>query len=142
MNKQEFYKKFEKELKDLQNEFSRETEGMIGSKIGQIVDSMMLAYDVFENEIVCDFCSGSYGIDLPYSNARGNSCLFLNTVVLWADDEDLKGIMEQAVREGIKYWSGELENLTDGTLSSDGLEADELKTFQEINRTLNLLKAL
>lgn len=142
MNKQEFYKKFEKELKDLQNEFSRETEGMIGSKIGQIVDSMMLAYDVFENEIVCDFCSGSYGIDLPYSNARGNSCLFLNTVVLWADDEDLKGIMEQAVREGIKYWSGELENLTDGTLSSDGLEADELETFQEINRTLNLLKAL
>lgn len=142
MDKQEFYKKFEKELKDLQNEFSRETEGMIGSKIGQIVDSMMLAYDVFENEIVCDFCSGSYGIDLPYSNARGNSCLFLNTVVLWADDEDLKGIMEQAVREGIKYWSGELENLTDGTLSSDGLEADELETFQEINRTLNLLKAL
>lgn len=142
MNKQEFYKKFEKELKDLQNEFSRETEGMIGSKIGQIVDSMMLAYDVFENEIVCDFCSGSYGIDLPYSNARGNSYLFLNTVVLWADDEDLKGIMEQAVREGIKYWSGELENLTDGSLSSDDLDGEDFEKFQEISKTLNLLKAL
>lgn len=142
MNKQEFYKKFEKELKDLQNEFSRETEGMIGSKIGQIVDSMMLAYDIFENEIVCDFCSGSYGIDLPYSNTRGNSCIFLNTVVLWADDDELKGIMEQAVKEGIKYWNDELEYLTDGTLSSDGLEADELETFQEISRTLNFLKAL
>lgn len=142
MNKQEFYKKFEKELKDLQNEFSRETEGMIGSKIGQIVDSMMLAYDVFENEIVCDFCSGSYGIDLPYSNARGNSCIFLNTVVLWADDDELKGIMEQAVKEGIKYWNDELEYLTDGTFSSDDLDGEDFEKFQEISKTLEFLKTL
>lgn len=142
MNKQEFYKKFEKELKDLQNEFSRETEGMIGSKIGKIVDSMMLAYDVFENEIICDFCSGSYGIDLPYSNARGNSCIFLNTVVLWADDDELKGVMEQAVREGIKYWNGELEYLTDGTFSSDDLDGEDFEKFQEISKTLEFLKTL
>lgn len=142
MNKQEFYKKFEEELKVLQNEFNRETEGLTGSEVGRIVDSVTFSYDIFENEIICDFSSGSYGIDLPYSNARGNSCIFLNTVALWADGDDLKGIMEQAVNEGIKYWSGELEYLTDGTLSSDGLEADELETFQEISRTLDFLNAL
>lgn len=142
MNKQEFYKKFEEELNDLQSEFARETEGMTGGELGQVVDSLMVFYDVFENEIVCDFCNGSYGIDLPYSNVRGNSCISLNTVTLWADSDELKGIMRQAVKDGVKYWRGELENLTDGTLSSDGLEADELETFQEINRTLNLLKAL
>lgn len=142
MNKQEFYKNFEKELKDLQSEFNRETAGMTGGELGQVVDSVMFFYDVFKNEIICDFCSGSYGIDLPYSNARGNSCISLNTVTLWADSDDLKGLMEQAINEGIKDWSGELEYLTDGSLSSEDLDGEDFEKFQEISKTLKFLKTL
>lgn len=142
MNKQEFYKKFEKELNDLQSEFARETEGMTGGELGQVVDSLMVFYDVFENEIVCDFCNGSYGIDLPYSNVRGNSCISLNTVTLWADSDELKGIMRQAVKDGVKYWRGELEYLTDGSLSSDDLDGEDFEKFQEISKTLEFLNTL
>lgn len=142
MNKQEFYKKFEEELNDLQSEFARETEGMSGSEIGQVIDSVMFFYDVVENEIVCEFCNGSYGFNLPYSNVSGNSCISLNAVALWADSDELKGIMEQAVKEGIKYWSGELEYLTDGSLSSDDLDGEDFEKFQEISKTLEFLKTL
>ncbi len=129
-------------MKDLQSEFGREIEGMTDSEIGKVIDSVMVFYDVFENEIVCDFCNGSYGVDLPYSNARGNSCISLNAVALWADSDELKGIMEQAVKEGIKYQSGELEYLTDGSLSSEDLDGEDFEKFQEISKTLEFLKTL
>lgn len=80
---------------DFQAAFQSETKDFTQNDMEKLLGSIMVGYSLDCHCLTVEFCSGSCGVDLPYSNIRPD--LFLSDSVIFASREELVGIVEDAL---------------------------------------------
>ena len=129
MNKEQFYINFETALKDFKEDFEKETKNFSDDKVNKILESMFVFFNVKEQCIEFEFCSGSYGLDIFYPSPQPYNSICVNEQFLFSDD--YSNYINKAIQDGIRYFEDEID--------ADNVSEVFEKDAQE---TLNILKQL
>lgn len=92
MTRQEQIQKIIDAVVIFQDDFESETRNFSQAQMENILCNIIVGYSLDCNCLTVDFCNGSCGVDLPYSNMRPD--LFLNSAI-FAKREEIEEIVEE-----------------------------------------------